>query len=190
MWVFLATEVLFFGVLLLAYAVYRGKYPGSFGEASRHLDIFLGTMNTAVLLCSSLTMAFAVHQAQRGDNRSLSHCLFLTMGLGIVFLGIKFYEYYEKYNEGLIPGSTFSWAGDEGPHASLFFLLYFTLTGIHALHMIIGVGMLSVLAIRSRIGEFSSHYYTPVDMAGLYWHFVDIVWVFLFPLLYLVDRSS
>jgi len=190
MWVFLTTEVLFFGALLLGYSVYRRAFPSTFGEASRHLDIVLGTVNTAVLLCSSLTMAFGVYQAQQGNNRALVRYLLLTMFLGSLFLGIKFYEYYEKYSEGLLPGSAFVWHGSDTAHASIFFLFYFILTGMHALHMIVGVCLLLVLAIRGRLGRFSASYYTPLEMGGLYWHFVDIVWVFLFPLLYLVDRSS
>ncbi len=190
MWVFLATEVLFFGAMILGYSIYRNSYSASFGQASRHLDIVLGTLNTAVLLCSSLTMAFAVHNAQHGNNRAIVRYLGATMLLGTVFLAIKFYEYYQKYAEGLIPGAHFVWKGDDGRHASVFFLFYFVLTGAHALHMIIGISLLFFLALRARQRKFSTTYFTPVDMAGLYWHFVDIVWVFLFPLLYLVDRSS
>jgi cytochrome c oxidase subunit 3 len=176
MWIFLATEVLFFGAVLLGYAVYRNTYPEIFEESSRHLDIVLGTLNTAVLLCSSLTMAFAVHEARQGNNSAMTRYTLTTMLLGGVFLGIKFYEYYLKYTEHL--------------HLNIFFLFYFVLTGVHALHMIVGEGLLLTLAWRGSKGQFSPAYYTPVDNGGLYWHFVDIVWVFLFPLLYLVDRSS
>jgi cytochrome c oxidase subunit 3 len=190
MWVFLSTEVLFFGALLLAYGIYRLIYSAAFAEAGHHLDIILGTVNTAILLCSSLTMAFAVHESQQGNSRRVVVYLAATMVLGATFLVIKFYEYMEKYEEGLIPGSAFRWSGSDGAHASLFFLFYFLLTGMHALHMIIGIGLLLVLVIRTRMGSFSSSYYTPIDMVGLYWHFVDIVWVFLFPLLYLLDRNT
>ena len=189
MWIFLATEILFFGAMFLGYTVYRAMYPQAFGEASRHLDIVLGSVNTAVLLCSSLTMALAVHAAQIGIRRMLVLFLVVTMLLGGLFLGIKFYEYYEKYGEGLIPGSQFTWSGSNPQHASLFFIFYFVMTGMHALHMLVGVGLMMTLITLARRNKFSRIYYTPVEVGGLYWHFVDIVWVFLFPLLYLVDRS-
>jgi cytochrome c oxidase subunit 3 len=189
MWLFLATEVLFFGGLFLGYTVYRSIYPAVYGEASRHLDIVLGTVNTGVLLCSSLTMAMAVHEVQTGNRRMLVLFLIATMLLGAVFLGIKFYEYYQKYEEHLIPGANFVWSGSDAKHANIFFLFYFIMTGMHALHMIIGIGMMAILVFLTWRGKFNAIYYSPVELGGLYWHFVDIVWVFLFPLLYLVDRS-
>jgi cytochrome c oxidase subunit III len=189
MWIFLATEVLFFGGLILSYSVYRTLYFPAFAEASRHLDVVLGALNTAVLLCSSLTMAMAVHQAESGNAKSLMRFLGVTMLLGTIFLAIKFYEYYEKYKEGLIPGVHFTWPSNDAGHASLFFIAYFIMTGMHALHMIIGIGVMSALAMLARKGRFTTAYYTPVELGGLYWHFVDVVWVFLFPLLYLVHRS-
>ena len=189
MWLFLATEILFFGGLFLGYTVYRGMYPAAYGEASRHLDIVLGTINTAVLLCSSLTMAMAIHEAQLGNRRMVILFLMLTMILGAAFLGIKFYEYYQKYVEHLIPGAGFVWEGPDSTHASLFFIFYFVMTGMHAVHMIIGLGVMTVMVVLSARGKFNSIYYSPLELGGLYWHFVDIVWVFLFPLLYLVERS-
>jgi cytochrome c oxidase subunit 3 len=189
MWIFLCTEILFFGAMLLAYTVYRQLYPVAFGEASRHLDIVLGSVNTAVLLCSSLTMAMGVHAAQHGNARKVIGFIAFTMLFGVIFLGIKFYEYYQKYTEALIPGTHFAWHGKDPLHASIFFLFYFILTGMHALHMFIGLGLMTVLAILTKKGKFDSVYYSPIEIGGLYWHFVDIVWVFLFPLLYLVDRS-
>jgi cytochrome c oxidase subunit 3 len=189
MWVFLTTEVLFFGAMFLGYAVYRSMYPAAFGEASRHLDIVLGSINTAVLLCSSLTMALAIHATRLGSGKASIALLASTMTLGAVFLAIKFYEYFEKYKEGLIPGLHFDWHGTDGRHAAIFFIFYFIMTGMHALHMVIGISLMAVLARFSMKGRFSTRYYTPLEMGGLYWHFVDIVWVFLFPLLYLVDRS-
>jgi cytochrome c oxidase subunit 3 len=189
MWVFLATEILFFGGLFLGYAVYRSSYTEAFIEASRHLDVTLGAVNTAVLLCSSLTMAMAVHAAQTGHEKPLIRFLILTMLLGAVFVGIKFYEYYEKWHEGLIPGRGFVWSGKDPQHAGMFFLLYFIMTGTHAVHMVVGFGLMTVLIFQARRGKFSVLYNTPVELGGLYWHFVDIIWVFLFPLLYLVDRS-
>ena len=189
MWLFLATEILFFGGLFLGYTVYRGMYPAAYGEASRQLDIVLGTINTAVLLCSSLTMAMAIHEAQLGNRRMIILFLIITMILGATFLGIKFYEYYQKYVEHLIPGAGFVWEGPDSTHASLFFIFYFVMTGMHAVHMIIGLGVMTVMVVLSARGKFNSIYYSPLELGGLYWHFVDIVWVFLFPLLYLVDRS-
>ena len=189
MWLFLATEILFFGGLFLGYTVYRGMYPAAYGEASRHLDIVLGTINTAVLLCSSLTMAMAIHEAQLGNRRLVILFLIITMILGAAFLGIKFYEYYQKYVEHLVPGAGFVWEGPDETHASLFFIFYFVMTGMHAVHMIIGLGVMTVMVVLSARGKFNSIYYSPLELGGLYWHFVDIVWVFLFPLLYLVDRS-
>ena len=189
MWLFLATEILFFGGLFLGYTVYRGMYPAAYGEASRHLDIVLGTINTAVLLCSSLTMAMAIHEAQLGNRRMVILFLMLTMILGAAFLGIKFYEYYQKYVEHLVPGAGFVWEGPDSTHASLFFIFYFVMTGMHAVHMIIGLGVMTVMVVLSARGKFNSIYYSPLELGGLYWHFVDIVWVFLFPLLYLVERS-
>jgi cytochrome c oxidase subunit 3 len=189
MWVFLATEVLFFGGMFLGYAVYRGMYHAAFAAASRRLDIVFGTLNTAVLLCSSLTMAMGVHEAQLNNRRKLAIFLVLTMILGAAFLGIKFYEYHQKFEEGLVPGVAFQWDQPNPKHASLFFIFYFVMTGMHALHMIIGLGVMTVLLILSVNQKITSIHYTPVEAGGLYWHFVDIVWVFLFPLLYLVDRT-
>jgi cytochrome c oxidase subunit 3 len=189
MWVFLATEVLFFGALLVAFFIYRGSYLAAFSEASHHLNVGLGAVNTAILLGSSLAVALGVWEIQRGRPRRLVICLIGATVLGAAFLVIKFSEYHHKYVEGLIPGAGFTWSGPDAGHASLFFLFYFLLTGVHAAHMIIGIGLLVVLAFRARAGAFSPAYHTPVELGGLYWHFVDIVWVFLFPILYLMDRS-
>ena len=189
MWIFLATEVMFFGGMFLGYSVYRSLYSVAYGEASRHLDIALGAINTAVLLCSSLTMALAVHAAQLGGRRVVALFLIATIVLGSVFLGIKGFEYYHKYEEHLIPGPDFHFEGPNAKHAQIFFSFYFVMTGMHALHMIIGIGIMLVMIRLTLKGRFSPEYHFPVEMTGLYWHFVDIVWVFLFPLLYLVDRS-
>jgi cytochrome c oxidase subunit III len=188
MWVFLLTEIMFFGGLFTGYTVYRAAYLAAFAEGSHHLDIVLGGINTAVLIASSLTMALAVHSAQQGERQALTRFLLLTMLLGLVFLGIKGVEYAHKFAEHLVPGRTFP---IEGPHArqlQLFFGFYFSMTGMHALHMVIGLGILAVLAWQAWRGHFSPAYNTPVELAGLYWHFVDLVWIFLFPLLYLLGR--
>jgi cytochrome c oxidase subunit III len=188
MWVFLATEVLFLGGLFASYSVYRYAYADGFREASQHLYAWLGAINTAVLLCSSLTMALAVNAAKRGQRRALIGFMLLTMLLGLVFLGIKATEYYLDYQENLVPltGFTFRFEGPNAGKARLFFNFYFALTGLHALHLIIGIGLVGVMVVLAWRNRFSAEYNTPVEIAGLFWHFVDIVWVFLFPLLYLI----
>ncbi|MEW6297767.1 MAG: cytochrome c oxidase subunit 3 family protein [Thermodesulfobacteriota bacterium] len=190
MWIFLVTEVMFFGGMFIAYTVYRTFYPETFAHASQHLDLLLGGINTAVLICSSLTMALAVYGAQTDRRTLLVSCLALTIVLGATFLGIKVAEYLHKFEERLIPGAAFAYAGGDAQQAQLFFSLYFAMTGMHALHMIIGIGILAVLLVHAWRGRFSSLYYAPVELTGLYWHFVDIVWIFLFPLLYLLGRHA
>ena len=188
MWVFLGTEVMFFGGMFLGYTFYRTAYPQGFAAASNHLDIWLGTINTAVLICSSFTMALAVRAGQIGQNRLVKIFLCLTIVLGIVFLGIKFTEYYQKFEEHLVPGWDLTFEGALVSSAEIFFSFYFAMTGMHAVHMIIGISLLTVLIVKTARGRFSASYNTPVELIGLYWHFVDIVWIFLFPLLYLVGR--
>jgi cytochrome c oxidase subunit 3 len=188
MWVFLVTEVLFFGGLFAAYSIYRSWYPQAFAVASHELDIRLGTINTAVLITSSLTMALAVHAAQLGERRVLMTFLALTMLLGTVFLGIKGVEYYEKFAEHHIPGPGFQFEAEYFRNAQIFFSLYFVMTGLHALHMIIGLGIMTWMLVWARNGTITREYSSPIEISGLYWHFVDIVWIFLFPLLYLLGR--
>jgi cytochrome c oxidase subunit 3 len=191
MWVFLVTEVLFFGGLFLVYSIYRVWYHDAFVAASHELDVTLGTINTAVLITSSLTMAMAVHAAQLGNRRLLMIFLVATMALGAVFLGIKAVEYYDKYTHHHIPGAGFAFEPHElSRHAQIFFSLYFAMTGLHALHMIIGLGIMTVMLWISWRGRISAEYYIPIEISGLYWHFVDIVWIFLFPLLYLIGRHA
>jgi cytochrome c oxidase subunit III len=190
MWVFLITEIMFFGGAFTAYVAYRSYYPDAFGAASRTLNVTIGAVNTCVLLCSSLTMVLAVAAGQEGKRRALIFFLILTMILGVAFLGIKGFEWYEKFEEHHVPGHAFHFEGPDGQRAQLFFSLYFAMTGLHALHMIIGVGILTTLTVMAWRGRFTRDYYTPVDVSGLYWHFVDIIWIFLFPLLYLIDRHA
>jgi cytochrome c oxidase subunit III len=190
MWLFLVTEVMFFGGLFAAYTVYRTRYFDGFAEASRNLDIVLGGINTVVLICSSLTMALAVHAAQLGKRRSIVTFLLLTLLLGSVFLGIKGVEYAHKFEEHLVPIPSFEFPGAHLLAARVFFSLYFGMTGMHALHMVIGMVIIVVLAIMAGRGRFTPGYNAPVELFGLYWHFVDIIWIFLFPLLYLVDRHA
>jgi cytochrome c oxidase subunit 3 len=189
MWVFLVTEVMFFGGLFMAYSLYRMWYPEAWSEGSRELDILMGGFNTVVLIASSLTMALGVRAAQTGANKTTVKWLLLTMALGLTFLVVKFFEYKHKYDLGHIPGANFHFEGPYSAQVQIFISLYFAMTGLHALHMVIGFVLLSVIAWMAHKGRFSPEWYTPVEMSGLYWHFVDIVWIFLFPLLYLVDRA-
>lgn len=188
MWVFLATEVLFFGALFLAYTVYRYLYPEAFAAASRHTEILLGGANTAVLLFSSTLMALAVRAAQLGQRRNLIWLLIGTALLGLFFLGIKAVEYHKDFDAHLVPGAGFAWQESNPAAAELFFWLYFAMTGLHAIHVTVGVVLLLVLAWLAGRRRFENGNYLPIEIVGLYWHFVDIVWVFLFPLLYLAGH--
>lgn len=190
MWVFLVTEIMFFGGLFAGYTIYRLLYPDAFAAASHHTDLVLGSINTIVLIGSSLTMALAVYYAQAAKRNQLVTFLILTILLGSVFLGIKGVEYYHKYVDHVVPGINYQAEGSMADQEQLFFLFYFVMTGMHALHMIIGVGLLLVLTVRASRGRFSAQYFSPVEITGLYWHFVDIIWIFLFPLLYLIDRHK
>jgi cytochrome c oxidase subunit 3 len=190
MWVFLVTEVLFFGGLFLVYLVYRSWYGNAFAAASHELDVTLGTINTVVLITSSLTMALAVHAAQEGQRKLLMMFLVLTMILGLTFLGIKSVEYYHKFVEHHIPGPGFQFEKEYFRNAQLFFSLYFVMTGLHAVHMIIGFGIMTWMLWWSWRGVITAEYSSPIEISGLYWHFVDIVWIFLFPLLYLIGRHA
>lgn len=204
-WAFLATEILFFGGLFAAYALYRNWYHEAFISASHHLDMWLGFLNTAILLTSSLFVALAVRAAQMDHQTTIVRCLSATILLGTVFLGIKGFEYHQKFEDNLVPGVNFEFIPPielvggvekmnrkdsinsvDANHAQLFFAMYFALTGLHAIHMIIGLVVFGALVFMAWNRSFSSTYYTPLEVGGLYWHFVDIIWVFLFPLLYLV----
>jgi cytochrome c oxidase subunit 3 len=198
MWAFLAQEVLFFGTFFMVYTLYRNLYYPVFEACSHHLDWKLGALNTGVLICSSLTMAMAVHAAALGRRRAIVGWLAATILLGSVFLGVKAVEYHDKWGDQLVPGLRWGSAGHVAEelklggadldHAQLYFSLYFGLTGLHALHMIVGIPILAWIAWRAQRGHFSTEYNTPVELTGLYWHFVDIVWIFLFPLLYLIGH--
>ena len=189
MWVFLASELMFFGMLFTTYTAYRLRFPGAFAEGSRHLDLTLGGINTAVLIVSSLMMALAEHSAQRGDRRWLPRYLALAILLGMLFLGLKGLEYSEHLREQLMPGFAFSFGGPAARQVQLFFLFYYAMTGLHAVHLTIGVGVACVILVLARRGSFLGVEHWPLEMLGLYWNFVDIIWLFLFPLLYLQGRS-
>jgi cytochrome c oxidase subunit 3 len=203
MWVFLCTEILFFGGLFTAYVIYRQRFHGVFAQASHELNVTLGATNTAVLICSSLTMALSIWAAQIGKRKLTVLFLLITMALGLTFLGIKTVEYSEKgvpfgidalthlTKHHLVPGPSFHYPCPPGEpchpeQAEVFFSLYFCMTGLHALHMVVGVGLLSYLLVPSWRGRFTAEWHNPLECIGLYWHFVDIVWIFLFPLLYLI----
>jgi cytochrome c oxidase subunit 3 len=198
MWVFLATEVMFFGALFLGVAVYRHLYPAAFERASEKLNWVIGGINTIVLLVSSLFMVLAVHSAKVGRRRQLVLFLVLTAVLGTAFLCLKAYEYYTDYRDYLIPGwrDPSEWAAREGlaaanvPRVRLFLMFYWIMTGTHALHVTIGIGAVLIMALLARRGRFSPDYYAPVDVTGLYWHFVDTVWIFLLPMLYLLGTHT
>lgn len=186
MWVFLVTEVMFFGGLFAVYAVYRYMYPDTYHEMSRNMDVILGTVNTAILLTSSFTMVLAVHYSKEGNNRLLALCLFTTVILGFGFLGVKGVEYYHKYEHGLMIGKLFHAHTEHPKELHLVMCLYFFMTGLHAIHVIIGMGIMTVLGVLAVRNHYTAETYMPIEIAGLYWHFVDLIWVFLFPLFYLV----
>ena len=192
MWIFLITEIMFFGGMFAAYTIYRTWYPTVFAVASTSINAPIGATNTCILLLSSFTMVMAVRAGQLGQQKAIGWFLIFTLIFGFAFLGVKAIEWNEKFEEHHIPGqAAFHLEGlpqSEQGHAQLFFSLYFAMTGLHALHMVIGAGILMVLIAQARKAKFHAGYYTPIDVAGLYWHFVDIIWIFLFPLLYLIDR--
>lgn len=219
MWWFLGTEIMFFGGMFCGYLIYRRIYFPEFAVASKSLDLFVGTFNTIVLICSSLTVAQSVRAAQLGNRKLQVRMLLLTLVFGLSFLGIKTYEWGQKYKEHHIPTFDYNVIGGEGDlvkghehllgidkvqndpvklrqrqaeiqrHTQIFYSLYFALTGMHAIHMIVGVGIFIVITWMAHKGRFTPEYHTPLEIAGLYWHFVDIVWIYLFPLLYLIDRK-
>ncbi len=186
MWLFLATELLLFGGLFTAYSVYRFLYPETFAEASRLLSVTLGTINTIVLITSSLTAALAHHFAQHGKGRAAALVLFLTLLMALGFLVIKGFEWTADFHEGLLPGRYFTSTELTGPGAPMFFVVYFLLTGLHALHVIIGMATLGILMVLCARGRYDHGYYTPVELGVMYWHLVDLIWIFLYPLLYLI----
>jgi cytochrome c oxidase subunit 3 len=181
MWIFLATEVLFFGGMFLAYALYRRTYAEDFIAMSQQFSWIFGTINTAVLLTSSLTMALAVRAAQQGKERLLSAYLGATFFLGLAFLTIKGFEYADDFKKHLLFGQV-------PGHMQILLFLYYVMTGVHALHLVVGICVLAVMIRKTRRNQFSQGYYSPIEVTGLYWHFVDIIWVFLYPLLYLIGK--
>ena len=190
MWLFLATEIMLFGVLFVGFGLSQAKWPEEFKEAHHHLQRPLGAFNTVVLLISSWTMVMGVLSAQRGNKKKLQMYLFFTIVCACMFLGVKYFEYGHKIEEGLLPGKWYSYHATIPEHvkgASVFFSFYFMMTGLHGFHILGGVAVLTWILIRASKGEFGPNYYTPVDLVGLYWHLVDLIWIYLFPLLYLIQ---
>lgn len=185
MWVFLATEILLFAALFVSFGFYRYLYPQVFHEGSTHLAAGWATVQTLLLVTSSLFVALAVHFAREGRRFSIASVLMLAMLLGAGFLAIKFWEYATHAREGLLPGDWYRFADFNPPGANLFFTLYYLLTGLHAVHMVIGLGVLGWLSFGALRGRYSSGYHVPIEVGGLYWHLVDVFWLFIFPLLYL-----
>lgn len=187
MWIFLVTEILFFGGLFAAYIIYRAWYPELFTLASEELDTLLGGINTLVLIGSSLTVAMAIRSAQLNQNKKIIINLAITCALAFVFMVIKYFEYTHKFELGIFPGRYYEYGGIDHPQANIFFSLYYMMTGLHGIHVVVGIGLMIWLILRARKRHFHSEYYTPVEITGLYWHLVDIIWIFLFPLFYLID---
>ncbi len=186
MWLFLATEILLFAGLFTGYSVYRFQFPEAFAACSRHLELSLGTVNTLVLITSSLTVALSIHYARSDRPRAAAVCLVLTLLFALTFLGIKFVEYSAHFHEKSLPGKYYAFEEVKIPGAAMFFSLYFLMTGLHGLHVVAGMSVLSWLLWRTLQGRYSSAYYTGLELGGLYWHLVDLVWIFLYPLLYLI----
>ena len=186
MWIFLVTEILLFGGMFAAYAVFRSWAPEAFTAAHHHLDVVMGTVNTLVLLTSSLTVVLGIRRIQLGDQKGLIKYLLITIGLSAVFMVIKYFEYTHKIHLGLLPGSYYSYEGLQMAYVPIFFSLYFIMTAIHGIHVLLGMIAMGVLAVLASRGMFGEQYYTPVEMTGLYWHLVDMIWIFLYPLFYLI----
>lgn len=186
MWLFLVTEILLFAGMFVAYTVYRVWHPEVFAAGATLLDPLLGGFNTVVLLASSFTVALSIHYIQQGNRTGLLINIFLTMAAAVTFLVVKYFEYTHKFHLGIFPGEHYAYSEVSMPYVAQFFSIYFVMTGIHGVHVLIGVGLFIWLAVRAIKGHFTAEWYTPVELVGLYWHIVDIIWIFLFPLLYLI----
>jgi cytochrome c oxidase subunit 3 len=186
MWIFLLTEILLFGGLFCAYAIFRSQNPEMFFNAHKVLDVWLGGTNTVVLITSSLTMALAIWSTQKGNKKRTIWLLIATLLLASAFLVIKYFEYAHKFHVGQLPGKYYHFTGIEGTNPHIFFSVYFMMTGLHGVHVLVGMGVIGWILYRTVNNEFSPKYYTPMEMTGLYWHLVDMIWIFLFPLFYLI----
>jgi cytochrome c oxidase subunit III len=186
MWLFLLTEILLFGGLFTAYAIFRATHTDMFYEAHKQLDVHLGMLNTMVLIASSVTMALAIRSTQLNRKKETARFLIATLVCAGIFLFIKYLEYHHKFELGELPGKYYTYTGLKGNNPHIFFSIYFMMTGLHGIHVIGGMSVIGWMLYRTNRGHFSSAYYTPLEMTGLYWHLVDLIWIFLFPLLYLV----
>ncbi len=187
MWVFIVTEILFFGGLFCAYIIFRAIYPHTFIEASNHLDKLVGGADTLDLILSSLTMALAIHSIQTNKPKLTLIYLGITFILAGAFIGSHVWEWLDNFSKGIYPGAAYAYKGVTGSHAYVFYSLYYMMTGLHGIHVIVGMGLMVWLMIKTKRGRFNGEYYTPIEITGLYWHLVDIFWIFLLPLFYLVD---
>ncbi len=185
-WLFLSTEILMFGGLFVGYVIYHGLYPQMFAEGATHLDWKLGSLNTVVLLVSSFTMVLSIYYAQTNQQKKIANMLLITFLCGMIFMVIKAFEYSHKMHLGLLPGDLYTFAGAESGSMAMYFSFYFLMTGLHGSHVLIGMGLIAWLWFRARKNEFNKDYYTPLEVVGLFWHLVDVIWIYLFPLLYLV----
>ena len=186
-WLFLVTELMMFGGLFVAFAVFHNIYPEIFIEGSKFLDWKMGAINTVVLLTSSLTMALGIHYIQVGKRDAAFWNLIVTVACGAIFMVIKYFEYAHKIELGLLPGSAFSYEGPvESANLALYFSFYFCMTGLHGIHVLAGMALIAWVAYRHKRGDFNPKYFTAVEGVGLFWHVVDLIWIYLFPLLYLV----
>lgn len=186
MWLFLVTEIMLFGGLFVAYAIFRGMYPETYHEAHHELNKIMGGTNTIVLLLSSLSMALAVHFAQVNKRTRSMQMLVVTFICAIIFMIIKYFEYRHKFSLGIFTAKYYTFDEIKAVHPGLFFSLYFVMTGLHGIHVLIGMGLIAWVFFRTKRGDFNDKYFTPVELTGLYWHLVDLIWIFLFPLLYLI----
>lgn len=186
MWLFMVTEVLMIGAIFVGYLLFRLRFPEAFHEAHKELNVKLGALNTVILIISSATMVLGVTAAQRGNNKRAIRMLFTTVFLGACFCVVKYFEYTHKFHEGIFPGGFYRFEGLTVPHAPLFFTFYFIMTGVHAFHVLVGMSLILWTITRIKRGQISKQFFTPVELVGFYWHFVDLVWIYLFPLLYLL----
>ena len=186
MWLFLGTEVLLFAGLFLGYSVYRWLYPEAFIAGAAALSLPLGTINTVVLITSSFTVAWAYHAVKHDQIKLGERLLAVTIFCALIFLVVKYFEYSHKFHVGQLPGRHYAFADIQAPGINIFFAVYFLATGLHAFHVIVGMSVLAWVLVRVRKGKYSSEHYVPVELGALYWHLVDLVWIFLFPLLYLI----
>lgn len=185
-WLFMATEILMFGAIFVAYAIFHSLYPDMFKEGASHLNWKYGSVNTMVLIFSSLTMALGIYYIQQKEIGKAKLALLITIICGFAFMGIKYIEYSHKFHEGLLPGKYFAYAQAQHSNLALYFSFYFVMTGLHGIHVLIGMGLITWILIRAMRGDFDDGYFTPVEGVGIFWHIVDLIWIYLFPILYLI----